>query len=1051
MSSKLPETRIVLAPPGAGKTEYALQQLCATLDGPGWPRVWVLLPNEWQQAAFRQRLLTRAEGRQAVFNVRLFGFGALAQELLHMAGRPQRVLAEVERQGVLRAALAELAREGALQVFGDIADTPGFVRAIGQFLDALRQNLVTPEAFAAAARSARDQELAQVAMCYRALLLRAGDQDPAGVHCLAREALGAAPLRGELAQVTLLLVDGFDQFTALQAAMLMQLAGCVRRALITLPDAPGREHPVAEAFRQTLTTLREHSPQPLQVDPLPLRPAARDELQPLRARLFRPDAQSLPQQRGLQLVEAPGPRQEALAITRRIRHLLLEGDARPEDCLVALRDWPRYAGQLHVAARAHGVPLAFARGEPLTSVPSILYLLRLLQLAGADFPRQELLEVLRAPCFALPGLAPEQVTQLERIGLHRRLRGGREAWLMAVRASDLAGREALARALRDFMDAVTPPAGSVQAGLPHWLRRLCGLGAGVNAREYTLNMRDCLAADLPGDLRAREAAALEALDALLRRMSGARQDFAAFRRELQAALETTRLAGPPLSAGAVPVVEATMARGLPHRHVFIPGLSAGIFPAQSPRNPLHLGSELDALAGRGVKLAGRPTPGDDALFHQLLGQARASLMLTRPAVENGAPLVASHLWQALREACPAQPVRRIHSAALPAVREVASLEEAQVVLAADPDAVTSARLRLRLRLRREQAGLLAQVTRARRVEQARLARERYAGTLEAPHLIDEVAAQLGPARVWSASQLNELGACRYRFFAARLLQLEALQAPEPGLDALQLGALNHEILERTYREIEARGLSIEPQHLDEARAILNAVAQDVLERAPQEHALMDDGLWARESAFLRSRLESFLRRDFSADSPVGYRLAAAPRRARWQEQRFGGQDDPFSIPLRIDGRREQLRLRGIIDRMDEADGRVLVIDYKSGSTKITDADVREGVNVQMVVYFQAAQHLLARLAPGRQLAGGFFLHLRGVPGISGSLQPNERDEQLMRAAEDRIGEHIAAARRGDFSAQPRRPQQDGRCRSYCEFSQLCRVTSGREATSEAGG
>ena len=53
-------TQILLAPPGAGKTEFALQQLREVLETDGWPQVWVLLPNGLQEQRLRQRLFARA-------------------------------------------------------------------------------------------------------------------------------------------------------------------------------------------------------------------------------------------------------------------------------------------------------------------------------------------------------------------------------------------------------------------------------------------------------------------------------------------------------------------------------------------------------------------------------------------------------------------------------------------------------------------------------------------------------------------------------------------------------------------------------------------------------------------------------------------------------------------------------------------------------------------------------------------------------------------------------------------------------------------------------
>ena len=1034
---------ILLAPPGAGKTEFALQLLCEVLETDGWPQVWVLLPNGLQVQHLRQRLFARADGRNQYFNLFFLQFNELAQRLLQMSGNPARIAGQAGRQGMLRTLLNDLARAGELQVFGGIADTPGLLRAIGDFLDELQRKLVTPEAFAAAAVSERDRELALIARRYRSYLSSHGYQDNEGANWLALEALGGAALRGELARVDFLLVDGFDQFSPLQSSTLMQLANCVRRALITLPAAPGREEGVGERFRKTLALLQQYSQHQLQVVSLPARPEAPQQgLQQLAERIFRQDAKPLPALQQLQLVEAPGPAQEARALTRRIKQLLLETEAQPEDCLIAVRDWQRYARHLRAAGREHGVPLALQRGETLAEIPTILSLVKLLQLPAADFPRQASLDVLNAPCFSLAGLGQEQVALLEQISRERRLRAGREAWLAAVRASDYADSEALTQSLIDFMDAVTPPQEGDKAGLWGWLRRLCGLDTDHDPDAYTLDMRACLPPEDSGQLRERETAALAALDKLLRDRSRATQlnsaaqhDFEFFMRELRAALAVTRLEVCRSSAVGVLVAPASEACGLPQRHVFIPGLSAGIFPGQQPVDPLHLGSERKALAERGADLGARPVVADDALFFQLLGQARESLMITRPTVENGTPLVASHLWQALRRVCPQQSVTHIRPGAVASAREVASAEEALVALAAQPDAAGSASLRRWLQ--QEQGGLLAQVAHAGRVESGRLSRysalNKYSGVLADERLIAQVAADLGPQRVWSATQLGDLGACRYRFFASRLLELEKLWQPETGLNALELGTLNHGILERVYSELEQRELTIEPEHLDEALSTLECSAQEVFDEAALILERPLDEMWPWQQRIMHARLETFIRLDFTASGPVSKRLPGAGRRVRWQELSFGRDGDRLSIPLVVEGQHEDLRLQGVVDRIDEVEGQLLVLDYKSGSSAIPQDDLVEGVNVQMLIYLRAVEQLLAT----HEVAGGMYLHLRNQKS-SGWIKLDANGERILQIAEGRIAENIAAARRGDFRVEPRRPD-NGKCTRYCEFSELCRV------------
>ena len=1053
-------TTILLAPPGAGRIDHVLQTLRENRQQPGWQETWLLTPNRTQEQFLRQRLLASAGNGAVFFNVRFLRFHSLATTLAALADRPTRILQEGERRDLFRDLLADMTQAGELKVFSRVADSGGMLRAFPGFIDDLRANLVSPEAFAAAAQGARERELAAIARRYEAALSQGHVQDRTGSLVQAAAALGDARLQRHLARIDHLVVDGFDAFTPLQARVVMRLAASVGDALITLPTAPGREETVGAPLRRALDLLREHSPGPIRIEALPAGLDRRDAgLKELTTRLFTDGPASTQQQSQLQLLEAPGPAQEALAITRRIRRMLSESDARPEDCLIVLRDWSQYAGPLRAAGREHGVPLAFARGEPLVNRPVMRHLLALLELSGADFPLQETLDVLRAPCFRAPGLGREQVATLERIGRKQRVGGGRDAWLNALKASCEEGSEGLAQALQRFMEAVTPPADADTSGLWRWLRGLCGLDPQAGPDLHSLDMSSCIADGSAGIPLAAEQAALDAFDSLLKRRAGRNEavsgtdggqkaDVDAWLVELREALARAGTGGEGARPGAVPVVEASMAQGLEARHVFIPGLSAGMFPGTGAADPLLLASERMALAERGVDPGPGDAGGDDALFLQLTGLARDSLMLSRPAEEQGRARQASHLWAAVRNLFPWQQVEKVRAAATVPPEDVASAQEALVTLQADNGSEGSAPLRAWLR--RECSGLLEQVEHSARVEAARLswhkAHDRYSGLLADPQLIAWVAGELGPQRPWSASQLNELGACRYRFFAKRLLCLEELWQPEPGLNALERGNINHKILEAVYREVDRRQLTIEAKNLDEALAILHCESQAIFDK-PREVLERDpDSLWPWEQRNIRARLEAFVRRDFSEGHKWKRNLHVSGRRSHFLELNFGMKGEKFSIPFEIRGRREALNLSGKIDRVDVADNKALVLDYKSGSytSNITNV-IREGIDVQIVLYMLVAQQIFENEASQPELIGGKYQFLRDLKQ-SGLIQPGA---DLAGAAISRVGENIAAGRRGDFRVEPRLPATNGRCIRYCEFWQLCRVNGTHSPGQEA--
>ena len=106
------------------------------------------------------------------------------------------------------------------------------------------------------------------------------------------------------------------------------------------------------------------------------------------------------------------------------------------------------------------------------------------------------------------------------------------------------------------------------------------------------------------------------------------------------------------------------------------------------------------------------------------------------------------------------------------------------------------------------------------------------------------------------------------------------------------------------------------------------------------------------------------------------------------------------IPLRGG---EALNLRGRIDRMDilEEEDRVLVkiMDYKSGSTSFDLSLLYHGLQLQLVVYMDAALRLEERLHPGKKAvpAGIFYYHIDDpVIERQGDMTPEEIEAGILK-------------------------------------------------------
>jgi ATP-dependent helicase/DNAse subunit B len=1061
---------LVQARVGAGKTQIAQARILELKRESPLAKVWALLATERQMVDFRQRLYGQFPG-STLFNIEFFNFYTLYRQILAMAGSRHHRVDEVVRDGLLRHILEALSAAGALPILSPIAGAPGLIRAVGELIYELKQNLVSPDVMdAAAARMPpKLRELAAVYRAYQERLVTSDIVDREGEGWLALDVLHDPDWAGLASDVDLLVVDGYDQFTVVQARLLAALSVRVKDTLITLTETdPARAATIGRRFERARRRLDEEFDREgvdLQVQTLA---DSSDEyrhnaLRHLSAHLMRHGAPKMAGADGaIQLIEAPDARREAQAVMKRIKRQLLDG-VHPERIMIALREYQKYAPLIAEVARAYGVPLLLHYGDPIRTNPAVIAVSQLLDLHVGDFRRNEALDALRSPYFSAAGLSEAEVDALEAVSAL--VISGRDEWDAALSASipamadddedgegieppDTAMTARIQAALNSFFDAVTPPESGTLPEYVTWLDGLIGFDAleaeegadPIPAAEYTLSLPAQIRAN--PDTAARDLAALSALKRRLAAMLEAEALFAAlgiarsytrasFVTLFRSAVESAAVDARAARDGRVLVTTASDARGLPHAHVYILGMAEGGFPAPPPEDRLLTERERQALIAAGARIGLRSESADDeGVFYELINLASDSLTLSRPYTADGGLLPPSHLWRAVERLFDDLPVTRIALSAAPSSEDAATLEEAAIAASAPENAAHP----IRAWLTSTYHSWWAQLDQARIAEAARIAGQVNDGRLRDADLI-ALAAQGIADRTWSASQLNELGTCAYRFFAHRFLGLEALRTPEAGMDVLQRGSVLHEILDRVYARLSAEGVAVEPEHLDGALAALRDAARAVFTAAPGKYGFRPSATWHGDQAVMLRQLEALIRDDFSGDGALNKRFGAK-RRVHATEQRFEGE-----LPLIEDG---TLHVRGVIDRIDRMEDGYVLIDYKSGSgtSAYSVAQLERGRNVQLWVYMAAAERALSL-----PIGGAAFLHIPNRK-ISGALTADYGD--LVAGARARLTRVIDMARRGDFSAEPN-GREKGKCAAHCDYARLCRIAvRGRGSGNDAG-
>lgn len=797
---------------------------------------------------------------------------------------------------------------------------------------------------------------------------------------------------------------------------------------------------------------------------------------------------------------APDVMEESRAVMREVKRLLLthapDGLSvhQPDDVVLVLRDYETYRHHLQVAATMYDVPILMHAGQPLAEVPVIDVLFKLLGLhdsneVAADFTRDALLDVLRSPYVVFDGLDEAAVDLLDRVSSEWLILSGRDAWLSAIKQSvhprsvqdgdetityapllQTEVAERLHDALVRFFDAVTPPPHASMADYVAWLEQRLGYDATDPDEEDdgetvsgSWGVVDHVRA-MPPDLRARDVRALNEFKRVMRGLLSSSSllatlesvadtlTWAEFWADLQLSVQYAKLELNTSRSGRVLVTTANNARGLPHRHVFILGLSESLFPMKLPEDPLYLDTERRHLRDAGMLLETAQTLStDEGLFYEAMSLAQQTLTLSRPMTRNGTLWIESHLWRAVAAVFPnvSEQLATMKSRAgtAPTIDHAATASEVAVALAErytahGPD---DSSLRVQNWLLAHHRRLWANVLLGQRVEYERMTSTLFTshtGRITSDFLLAKLQAQLGPDHIWSASQLNDYGICPFRFFAGRVLRLQAQDEPAIGLDARQLGIIYHRILERTYQQLADSRIAIESENLPLARETLQAVAVEVFRTAPMLFGFRPSPVWTQEQAQIFGRLADFLDFDFTAlnDQLDKKGFAVSTRYPYRMELSFGGEGRTAYLTLGAD--MASVQVRGYVDRVDIMDGQLIVFDYKTGSTAIHPDELTEGRNFQIMLYTATMESLVrvGQLDGVTGVAGGAFLHLHATKPndrVSGPLVYAD-SQDVIAAARETIGAYVYSAQNGHFFVAPTKPD-GGRCARYCDFSRLCRL------------
>lgn len=956
-----------------------------------------------------------------------------------------------------RALIGELAataeHRSALGPLEELIESPGLIDFLSSRFRELRREGVGPdEANGALLRTDGKRTASVLARLYKDYLRALGQHqllDEEGIVLAAIEELSrlAAPPSGEL------IIDLPAPPSEIDRRFVVALSRGYCRITVSLPcptEASGRL-PGAEARWRSWSEALTSGDPGFPSTPSPVSINCPEGLRAIQERLFDETHSASSAAGGVHVIAGAGRQDTARRVMRRIKKLLSSGQARPDEILLAAPRLEETAPRYAEAAAEYGVPIAIDLAPKLGEASTCTAALALFTLAESDWSFEALLAVLgRQDLPELDAAQPPQGFSSPRAAAEwfaRELQipsGGaylqRQAEQLAARGSGSERIERLAAAaeasigvferLSEAVDSLpeeATPLGWFDA-LDAALQRLGhpGLGSAPEAADRAA-----------GDALEEACASLENLarwrDRKPRPMHRKRM-----RLLLEAWSTRLRLPSRGETEGRVRLLGTTTAVGVMCERLFVVGSDEASFSGPDPDEAMLFFSELASLPTKSLTfayaalddsaqpLASSPYVSDvERLFDE--GATRVdNEPLLAPLGLGEAPASAREArTEAARQATGGKPA------------ELASLGSVALLVS-----LTSVNERSRGDTFGKWEGVLSG-------EQAQAALvERY-----------------GTEHLWSASQLELMATCPYKFFSRQVLRMAPIGELTLSADYRRRGSLMHDAL--------AECLTAIVDELPAGKTLGDVPPNDLSERlARRIDALADIGkLPAHEGALLA--IEARQATDWAGryadqqqafDKQKRWSILDRPLTPTLLEARFGpatgvdgaedsrSTDEPFELVLPGG---ETMLVTGRIDRIDAAQvgGQTLftVVDYKTSKEYRSSRELMEsGKQLQPVLYALAAEELFFEDEAVPVAAGYWAVRKKGfvapkdseLPLFSlddGRVLPSEAWQDVVATVRRRCEEIVREVRGGSFPMH----NDDDDCGKICEFRTVCRVGHAR--------
>lgn len=988
--------RFYFGPSGSGKSHRIYEEIMQRAAQEPGRNFLIIVPDQFTMQT--QKDLVMRSDRGGILNIDVLSFGRLSHRVLEEVGTKEMpVLDDTGKSLVLQKIAADLKEQ--LPAMGSLLHKQGYIHEVKSAISEFMQYGISTQDMdkliaSAEKRGALAMKLRDLKTLYR------GFQDYIRDHFITTEetldVLRRSLVKSKILPDSVVVFDGFTGFTPIQNRLIQELMRVCEETIVTVtigeeedPYQMDGEQKLFHLSKKTVADLVKLAAEAevtrgedVFVKGGPNRFTEASALCYLEQNLFRYQYEPYTEKQcEIRMFEALSPREEVHQTALYIRKLIREEGLTYRDIAVVIGDLEGYASYVETEFGQLEIPCFLDRTRGIVLNPMIEYIKSVLQLYIRDFSYDTVFHFLRS---GMADISREEIDELENYVIRTGARGYRTYSRLFTRKTEEMQQgsgqedteraeetmERLNRIRQQFADTVEILHMAPRAKAGEYVDHLYDFLEQNQVQQKLLNYQQWF--EQEGDLaKAREYAqiyrlVMDLLDQIYELLGEEEISLQEFADILEAGFGEITVGTIPQNVDRIVVGDMERTRLKQVKVLFFLGVNDGNIPKNVSKGGIISDMDREFLIESGTEMA--PSPRQQMYIQRLylyLNMTKPSqrLYLSYAKVNSdGKGIRPSYLIDTVRKLFPQLAVEYPQNRSR--LEQIEGRQEGARYLAEELREYADGTLREE---ERQDFYLMYRAYEADPEGRDRLTAAAFRRYKESGLSRIVARALYGRQLENSVSRLETYAACACRHFLQYGLSLQ--EREEFGFEVSDMGNVYHAVLENFAGKLAESGRTW--WDFDEnfaTQAIKEAVegyaatyGETVLySSARNEYAITRmSRILTRTVLTLQQHLKQ------GSFQPDDYELSF----------RFAEDLDSIHVDL---SEEEKMHLQGRIDRIDVSEDAehvyVKVIDYKSGNKKFDLAALYYGLQLQLVVYMNAAMELESRKHPDKEIVPAALLY-----------------------------------------------------------------------------